>query len=84
MSHINEVMKVLNFNPQVLSKHELQSLFVQSLTMHEALSYSEFIFFNFLLFTVVEDKQRPQDGKNTSFMQSFQSMTSAFKMAFIK
>jgi len=55
--------------------------------MHEALSYSEVIYFNFLLFTVVEDKQRgPPDGKNapTSFLHSFQSMTSAFKMAFIK
>jgi hypothetical protein len=64
-------MKVLSFDPQIFSRQEIQSLFVHSLTMHEALSYSEFIYFNFLVFTVTEDKQRPVDKQGTSFVQSF-------------
>lgn len=56
LSHLFEVLKVLNFVPQVISKQDMHSLLVQSQTLHDVLSYSEFIYFHFLLFTVAEDK----------------------------
>ena len=69
LSHLFEVLKVLNFVPQVLSKQDMHSLLVQSLTLHEVLSYSEFIYFHFLLFTVVEEKLKlfePKGGAGVS------------------
>lgn len=58
LSHLHEVFKVLGLIPQVLSRQDLQSLVIQSQTLHDVLSFSEFLYLHFLLFTVVEDKQR--------------------------
>ena len=58
LSHLHEVFKVLGLIPQVISRQDLQSLVIQSQTLHEVLSLAEFVYLHFLLFTVVEEKQK--------------------------
>jgi hypothetical protein len=56
LSQILDVMRVLHQSPEILSKSELHSLFVQSLTVHEALSYGDFLFFMFAFWHTVSFK----------------------------
>ena len=48
--HLIEVLKVVSLSPQIISKHEIHSLFIQSLTIHGSLSQADFYYFMFILY----------------------------------
>jgi len=47
LSQVLDVMRVLQQSPEILQKSEVHSLFMQSLTVHDALSYADFLYFLF-------------------------------------
>ena len=51
-----EVLKILTFFPSVVAKHELQSLFTQSLSLYDCLLLPDFYYFLFLLFVADQEK----------------------------
>lgn len=50
-------MKILGFFPGVLAKHEISSIFVQSLTMFDTLTFTDLQYALFLVFVVEQEKQ---------------------------
>jgi hypothetical protein len=56
LSQVLDVMRILHLSPEILSKSELHSLFIQSLTVHEALSYADFLYFMFAFWHTIQVK----------------------------
>lgn len=49
---MTEVLKTLGLFPSIVAKQELQSIFVQSLTMYDTLTFNDFLYTMFLLFVI--------------------------------
>ena len=56
LSQVLDVMRVLQQSPEILQKSEVHSLFMQSLTVHDALSYADFLYFLFSFWHTVQVK----------------------------
>ena len=73
-------MKILGFFPAVVAKHEINSVFVQSLTVLDSLSLADFQYALFLLFYIDLEKQ----GKASNLIQEKKLMQKLSEFFFSK